>query len=555
MGLSTHVLDTMHGGPAAAWGRALHHRRRSRHAGEAIHAEFGRPQRRAALRQQLAEGRHLPPGFPHVAGYLKGPGRQVPGPNFPNKVSLDFGVAPPPPALPRAAAREPVELLHLPRLLSRASVALLLAFGQGVELEASALVPQPVSVQVTEPRRVAGGKGDAFSTVRSISAITSGACLGARSQCIERTLPPASMFTSSVPHRIQHRRQLSLVDARAVGVVDMARGIAAIGARGRSAGRGRHRPGPDIGAGPAQLAGNRPGGTAPPSHRAETTEAASARRRGVSWRFMAGFFKPESSRARQPKVSMTMSGAVDQLLAPPAPRRRGAGARRVHAGLGAARGRNLDGRVGRRPHRHHRRRAAGVPGDQGSARAAGPGRASLSTASSAIHLGPAWGSAAAGDVPLLRAHHRRRCAEAAAGSGRAARARGPLRRRARGRGARPAAFDAAVLGALDRQPRRRLPPTNSPCRSTPSTPSRHAEDLDIVIACLKRLRERNDLPYVGLIGSKTKWATFSHRLEARGFTADELARITCPIGVPGHHGQGAGGHRRGGGGTVVAIAG
>ncbi|MFM9925935.1 xanthine dehydrogenase accessory protein XdhC [Variovorax sp. H27-G14] len=65
----------------------------------------------------------------------------------------------------------------------------------------------------------------------------------------------------------------------------------------------------------------------------------------------------------------------------------------------------------------------------------------------------------------------------------------------------------------------------------------HAEDLDIVIACLKRLRERNDLPYIGLIGSKTKWATFSHRLEARGFSADELARITCPIGVPGITGK------------------
>ena len=65
----------------------------------------------------------------------------------------------------------------------------------------------------------------------------------------------------------------------------------------------------------------------------------------------------------------------------------------------------------------------------------------------------------------------------------------------------------------------------------------HAEDLDIVIACLKRLRERDDLPYIGLIGSKTKWATFRHRLEARGFTADELARITCPIGVPGITGK------------------
>jgi xanthine dehydrogenase accessory factor len=65
----------------------------------------------------------------------------------------------------------------------------------------------------------------------------------------------------------------------------------------------------------------------------------------------------------------------------------------------------------------------------------------------------------------------------------------------------------------------------------------HAEDLDVVAACLKRQREANDLPYVGLIGSKTKWATFRHRLEKRGFAADELARITCPIGVPGIRGK------------------
>lgn len=61
----------------------------------------------------------------------------------------------------------------------------------------------------------------------------------------------------------------------------------------------------------------------------------------------------------------------------------------------------------------------------------------------------------------------------------------------------------------------------------------HAEDLDVVIACLKRLRERDDLPFVGLIGSKTKWATFRHRLQARGFSDSEIDRITCPIGVPG----------------------
>jgi xanthine dehydrogenase accessory factor len=65
----------------------------------------------------------------------------------------------------------------------------------------------------------------------------------------------------------------------------------------------------------------------------------------------------------------------------------------------------------------------------------------------------------------------------------------------------------------------------------------HAEDLDVLAACLKRQREQGDLPYIGLIGSQTKWATFKHRLEARGFSADELAHVTCPIGVPGITGK------------------
>lgn len=65
----------------------------------------------------------------------------------------------------------------------------------------------------------------------------------------------------------------------------------------------------------------------------------------------------------------------------------------------------------------------------------------------------------------------------------------------------------------------------------------HAEDLDIVAACLKRQREKSDLPYIGLIGSQTKWATFRHRLQAREFSEDELAHVTCPIGVPGITGK------------------
>jgi xanthine dehydrogenase accessory factor len=61
----------------------------------------------------------------------------------------------------------------------------------------------------------------------------------------------------------------------------------------------------------------------------------------------------------------------------------------------------------------------------------------------------------------------------------------------------------------------------------------HAQDLDVVAACLVRYRERRDLPYIGLIGSKTKWATFRKRLERLGFSETELARVTCPIGIPG----------------------
>jgi xanthine dehydrogenase accessory factor len=61
----------------------------------------------------------------------------------------------------------------------------------------------------------------------------------------------------------------------------------------------------------------------------------------------------------------------------------------------------------------------------------------------------------------------------------------------------------------------------------------HAEDLDIVAACLERQRDHADLPYVGLIGSKTKWASFRQRLQARGFGAEALAHITSPIGIAG----------------------
>ena len=65
----------------------------------------------------------------------------------------------------------------------------------------------------------------------------------------------------------------------------------------------------------------------------------------------------------------------------------------------------------------------------------------------------------------------------------------------------------------------------------------HAEDLDIVAACLLRQRAQGDLPFVGLIGSRTKWASFQSRLKARGIAETELAQITCPIGLPGIRGK------------------
>ena len=61
----------------------------------------------------------------------------------------------------------------------------------------------------------------------------------------------------------------------------------------------------------------------------------------------------------------------------------------------------------------------------------------------------------------------------------------------------------------------------------------HAMDFDI----LKRALRRDDLAYVGLIGSQSKRRRFVKRLGAEGLTAGEIARLTCPIGVEGISGK------------------
>ena len=212
---------------------------------------------------------------------------------------------------------------------------------------------------------------------------------------------------------------------------------------------------------------------------------------------------------------------------------------RAHAGLGAARGRRLDGGV----------RATASLGTIGGgqlefqaiargARAGSPGGAG-GRACSAIRWAPAWASAAAAwctcassasAPPTSPALQTRLLAHltpvALFGGGHVGAALVRL------------LAHAALRGHLDRQPRRDLSadalPAQVACEHSDPVQAAvadlapgsrvlimsfsHAEDLDIVAACLQRLRERDDLPYVGLIGSKTKWATFRHRLEERGFT-------------------------------------
>jgi xanthine dehydrogenase accessory factor len=61
----------------------------------------------------------------------------------------------------------------------------------------------------------------------------------------------------------------------------------------------------------------------------------------------------------------------------------------------------------------------------------------------------------------------------------------------------------------------------------------HLLDYQLISILLKR----NDLPYLGLIGSKTKWLNFSKRLRRDGFSEEQLARVTSPIGLPGLPGK------------------
>jgi xanthine dehydrogenase accessory factor len=58
----------------------------------------------------------------------------------------------------------------------------------------------------------------------------------------------------------------------------------------------------------------------------------------------------------------------------------------------------------------------------------------------------------------------------------------------------------------------------------------HALDLEIVEAVL----QRGDAGYLGLIGSATKRAVFTNRLQQKGLS---VAQLHCPVGLPGLEGK------------------
>ena len=61
----------------------------------------------------------------------------------------------------------------------------------------------------------------------------------------------------------------------------------------------------------------------------------------------------------------------------------------------------------------------------------------------------------------------------------------------------------------------------------------HAEDLAVLDVCLGR----DDLGFLGLIGSASKWRTFRAQLSSLGHDEAAVARVTSPVGLPGVPGK------------------
>lgn len=94
MGLSTHVLDTMHGTPAAGMGVSLyelHDEGATLVRRFQLNADGRNPDGPLYTNEQLKVGRYRL-SF-EVAAYFRGRGVELPEPAFLDVVSLDFGIA------------------------------------------------------------------------------------------------------------------------------------------------------------------------------------------------------------------------------------------------------------------------------------------------------------------------------------------------------------------------------------------------------------------------------------------------------------------------------
>ena len=54
---------------------------------------------------------------------------------------------------------------------------------------------------------------------------------------------------------------------------------------------------------------------------------------------------------------------------------------------------------------------------------------------------------------------------------------------------------------------------------------------------LAQILQRGDFGFFGLIGSRSKRMRFIHHFQRRGIGDAAIARMTCPIGVPGIEGK------------------
>ena len=63
----------------------------------------------------------------------------------------------------------------------------------------------------------------------------------------------------------------------------------------------------------------------------------------------------------------------------------------------------------------------------------------------------------------------------------------------------------------------------------------HSHPLDLAIVAEALRQDR--FAYVGLIGSATKRARFVSQLRAAGLPEGAIAKLVCPIGVPGIEGK------------------